>query len=113
MVVATGQAEHYLVIDGHQRIRALEQLGRDTVEAVVWSMSETEALLLDRSMRWGERETALEEGWLLVELEQRFGYGQEELARRFNGCAVGDATMPAQPSPPGAPFSSCLFGKAA
>lgn len=84
VVVATGQAEHYLVIDGHQRIRALEQLGRDTVEAVVWSMSETEALLLDRSMRWGERETALEEGWLLVELEQRFGYGQEELARRFD-----------------------------
>ena len=84
VVVASEQAEHYLVIDGHQRIRALEQLGRDTVEAVVWSMSETEALLLDRSMRWGERETALEEGWLLVELEQRFGYGQEELARRFD-----------------------------
>jgi hypothetical protein len=54
------------------------------VEAVIWLMSETEALLLDRSMRWGERETALEEGWLLVELEQRFGYGQEELARRFD-----------------------------
>jgi ParB/RepB/Spo0J family partition protein len=84
VVVASEQAEHYLVIDGHQRIRALEQLGRDTVEAVIWLMSETEALLLDRSMRWGERETALEEGWLLVELEQRFGYGQEELARRFD-----------------------------
>jgi ParB/RepB/Spo0J family partition protein len=84
VVVASEQAEHYLVIDGHQRIRALEQLGRDTVEAVIWLMSETEALLLDRSMRWGERETALEEGWLLVELERRFGYGQEELARRFD-----------------------------
>jgi len=32
----------------------------------------------------GERETALEEGWLLAELEQRFGYGLEELARRFD-----------------------------
>jgi predicted transcriptional regulator len=32
----------------------------------------------------GARETALEEGWLLTELEQRFGYGLEELARRFD-----------------------------
>ena len=84
VVVACEQAGHYLVIDGHQRVAALTQLGRDTVEAVVWSLSESEALLLDRSMRWGERDTALEEGWLLAELEQRFGYGLEELARRFD-----------------------------
>jgi hypothetical protein len=61
-----------------------QQLGLDTVEAVVWSLSEVEALLLDRSMRSGDHETALEEGWLLVELEQRFNYGLEELARRFD-----------------------------
>ena len=47
-------------------------------------MSEAEALILDRSLRWAEHETALEEGWLLVELEQRFGYGLDELARRFD-----------------------------
>jgi ParB family chromosome partitioning protein len=84
VVVAAEQPDRYLVIDGYQRIAALQQLGRDTVEAVVWSLSEVEALLLDRSMRWGDHETALEEGWLLVELEQRFGYGLEELARRFD-----------------------------
>jgi len=28
------------VIDGHQRIEALQQLRRDTVEAVVWSLSD-------------------------------------------------------------------------
>jgi ParB/RepB/Spo0J family partition protein len=84
VVVAAERPDQYLVIDGYQRIAALQQLGRDTVEAVVWSLSEVEALLLDRSMRSGDRETALEEGWLLVELEQRFGYGLEELARRFD-----------------------------
>ena len=84
VVVAAEQPEHYLIIDGYQRVAALRQLGRDTVEAVVWSLSEAEALLLDRSMRSGDHETALEEGWLLVELEQRFGYGLEELARRFD-----------------------------
>ena len=84
VVVRAEQPDRYLVIDGYQRIAALEQLGRDTVEAVVWSLSEVDALLLDRSMRSGDHETALEEGWLLVELEQRFSYGLEELARRFD-----------------------------
>ncbi len=85
VVVATGaEPKPYLVIDGYKRIAALEQLSRDTVEAVVWPVSEVEALLLDRSLRLGENETALEQGWLLMELEQRFGYGLEELARRFD-----------------------------
>src|SRR5437867_6376754 len=47
-------------------------------------MSESDALVLDRSMRLGERETALEQGWLLQELEQRFGYSLDDLARRFD-----------------------------
>jgi ParB family chromosome partitioning protein len=84
VVAAEGQADHYVVIDGYKRIVALEQLGRDTVEAVVWPMSEAAAVLLDRSLRLSEHETALEVGWLLAELEQRFGYGLDELARRFD-----------------------------
>jgi ParB family transcriptional regulator, chromosome partitioning protein len=84
VVVAAAQPDHYMVIDGYQRVAALKQLSRDTVEAVVWSMSEAEALLLDRSLRSGPQETALEEGWLLAELDERFGYDQEELARRFD-----------------------------
>ena len=68
----------------YKRIAALQQLGRDTVEAVVWPMSEAAAVLLDRTLRWSAHETALEVGWLLQELEQRFGYSLEELARRFD-----------------------------
>jgi ParB/RepB/Spo0J family partition protein len=84
VVAAEGQADRYVVIDGYKRIAALEQLGRDTVEAVVWPMSEAAAVLLDRSLRLSEHETALEVGWLLAELERRFDYGLEELARRFD-----------------------------
>ena len=40
VVAVEGQADRYVVIDGYKRIVALEQLGRDTVEAVVWPMSE-------------------------------------------------------------------------
>ena len=84
VVAAEGQPGRYLVIDGYKRIAALEQLGRDTVEAVVWPMGEAEALLLDRSLRSSEHETALEQGWLLAEMERRFGYGLDEMARRFD-----------------------------
>ena len=84
VVAAEGQADRYVVIDGYKRIVALEQLSRDTVEAVVWPMSEAAAVVLDRSLRLSEHETALEVGWLLAELERRFDYGLDELARRFD-----------------------------
>ena len=84
VVLSPGHRDRYLVIDGHKRIAALQQLGRDTVEATVWAMSDAEALLLDRSLRFSSQETALEQGWLLSEREQRFGYSLEELARRFD-----------------------------
>src|SRR3989442_5284472 len=80
VVAAEGLADRYVVIDGYQRITALEQLGRDTVEAVVWPLSEAPAGLLDRSLRWSEHETPLGGGWLLAEFEQRFRYGLDELA---------------------------------
>ena len=84
VVAAEDRADRYVVIDGHKRIAALEQLGRDIVEAVLWPMTEADAILLDYSLRLGEQETALEQAWLLVELQHRFGYGLEELARRFD-----------------------------
>jgi ParB family chromosome partitioning protein len=84
VVLSPDHRDRYLVIDGYKRIAALQQLGRDTVEATVWAMSEAEALLLDRSLRFSPQESALEQGWLLSEMERRFGYSREELARRFD-----------------------------
>ena len=83
VVVPLENAEpnRYVVIDGHKRVAALQQLRQ---EAVIWPMTEAEALILDRSSRWSKRESALEEGWLLADLQQRFGYGMEELARQFD-----------------------------
>lgn len=83
VVALAGEAERFLVIDGYKRVRALRRLGRDTVSATVWEMGEAEALVLERSLRTQERETALEQGWLLEELHHRFGLALEELARRF------------------------------
>ena len=76
--------QRYVLLDGFARVRVLRRLGQDTVRAMVWDVSELEALLLVRSLRSGERETALEQAWLLAELAQRFDLDQEELARRFD-----------------------------
>jgi ParB family chromosome partitioning protein len=84
VVAVRDKPDRYLVIDGYKRVSALRRLGRDTVRATVWPMDEAEALLLGQSLRASEGETALEQGWLLAELEQRFGYSLDELARRFD-----------------------------
>jgi uncharacterized ParB-like nuclease family protein len=60
VVAAESRADRYVVIDGNKCIAALEQLGRDTVEAVMWPTSESAAVLLDRSLRLSKHETALE-----------------------------------------------------
>lgn len=80
--VRTGEVAQYIVIDGYKRLRALKRLARDTVRVAHWSMPEAEALILERALRSG-REDALEQGWLLVEMQERFGLSLEELAQRF------------------------------
>jgi ParB family transcriptional regulator, chromosome partitioning protein len=84
VIALAGEPNRFLVIDGYKRIRALKRIGRDTVMATVWDMNETEALVLDRSQRTAEGETALEQGWLLDELHRSFGLSFDDLARRFD-----------------------------
>ena len=84
VVAITEEPNHFVVIDGYKRIRVLRKLGRDTVTAAVWDMPETEALILDRSLRTAEGETALEQGWLLSELYRSLEMSLEDLARRFD-----------------------------
>jgi ParB family chromosome partitioning protein len=84
VVAIAEEPNRFVVIDGYKRIRALRKLGRDTVDAAVWDMSETEALILDRSLRTAEGETALEQGWLLSELYSSLDMSLEDLALRFD-----------------------------
>ena len=84
VIALDGEPNRFLVIDGCKRIRALRRLRQDTVRATVWDMDEVEALVLNRSMRTAEGETALEQGWLLAELHRSLGLSFEDLARRFD-----------------------------
>jgi ParB/RepB/Spo0J family partition protein len=81
-VVVIEETPQFILIDGYKRVRAMKRLARDTVRATSWQMAETEALLLERSLRRGH-EDALDQAWLLAELQERYQWSLEELARRF------------------------------
>lgn len=84
VVALADEPNRFLVIDGFKRIRALRRLDQDTVSATLWDLDQAEALMLDRSLRTAEAETAIEQGWLLSELHSGFGLTLEDLARRFD-----------------------------
>ena len=84
VVVGLSDPGRFLVIDGHKRVRALRRLHCDTVLATVWAMTEVDALILSRSFRQAEAETALEQGWLLATLQSTAGLDPGEMARRFD-----------------------------
>ena len=83
VVVREAAQGQFVVIDGYKRVRSLQRLARDLVGASCWPGAEPEALIVTRLMQTCEQETALEQGWLLAELHERFGLSLEELARRF------------------------------
>lgn len=79
---ATG--EQWVVVDGYKRLRALQRLGHDTVSASEWQLTEADALLLERTLRMGETDSPIEQGWFLCELVKRFGLSHDQLARRLD-----------------------------
>lgn len=83
VVVSAQEPPVYVVIDGYKRARLLRKLGQDTVRATEWELDEPDALLLERMMRAGESDSALEQGWFLRELRERFQLSGAELAQRF------------------------------
>lgn len=83
-IVVVRDGARWVVVDGYKRVRAVHRLGHDVVHAAEWLLSELEALVLERVMRASDGDSAIEQGWLLRELGQRFGLGLEELGRRFD-----------------------------
>ncbi|MDF1556214.1 MAG: ParB N-terminal domain-containing protein [Deferrisomatales bacterium] len=69
-VVAVAQAVPFVLIHGYRRVRLLQTLRHDTVEALVLATREVEALLLAHRLERNRTPSALEEAWLLRELTE-------------------------------------------
>lgn len=72
----------FVLIDGYFRVWALQRIGRDTVIAMTLPMSERDALLFAFRTQTSRRRFALEDGWLLRELIEKFELRQTDLAAR-------------------------------
>ena len=83
-IIVVRDGEVWVVVDGYKRVRVLVRLGNDTVRATAWELGEADALVLERVMRSRDADSALEEGWLLLELSTRFALTLDELGRRFD-----------------------------
>jgi len=82
-VLVIREGERYVLIDGYARVSALQELGRDLVEAVVLEVPEAEALVLAHRLEAKRPRSALEEGWLIAELIERHGLDQPAVASRL------------------------------
>ena len=80
VVKQADQSGRYVLIDGYGRVAALQRLGRDTVEAAVLPLDELAALCLVHRQQSDRRRSALEDGWLLRELVERFEQTQVQLS---------------------------------
>jgi len=74
----------YILLDGYKRMRCAKRLGWTALAALCWDLEEAEALIFCSMLRGGDKDSALEQGWLLRELQGRFGLKLDELGRRFD-----------------------------
>lgn len=83
MLVVLVADDRYVLIDGYRRVDALMRLKADTVDALLLPITESEGLILSHRMASSHRKSALEEGWLLRELERCHGMSRSEMASKL------------------------------
>jgi len=79
VLVVADQPNRWILVKGYGRVDALTRLGRDTVQALLLDVGETEALVLRYRLEHAGRLCALEEGWLLLVLLDR-GLDQQQIS---------------------------------
>lgn len=79
VLVITGEAGKYMLVEGYGRVEALRRLDRDTVLAILLDVGEADALVLRHRLDHGTPRSALEEGWLVTALVES-GQSQTEVA---------------------------------
>lgn len=72
---------HFLLIDGHKRVRALQKLHRDEVSAYVWNIPEIDAMVLTYKNQSQGEWNAIEEGNLISVLIRQQGHTLASVAQ--------------------------------
>ena len=80
VVELADQAKRYVLIDGYQRVAALQKLGHVTGAPEVPPLPEVEALCLTHRLQVSQPRSPMEQGWLLSELVERHSASQAKLA---------------------------------
>ena len=80
-VVVVAETTRYVLIDGYLRVAALQQIGRDTVAATPWPVSEVDALVHHHHLSSSSSRSPFEQAWLLTRLREH-GLSLDELAKR-------------------------------
>ena len=81
-VVGVSGEVPFVLIHGYRRVRLLQKLGRDTVDALALPSTELEALLLAHRLERSRTPSALEEAWLLRELTEVHRLCTKDLAQQ-------------------------------
>lgn len=80
-VIVVAEDARYVLIDGYLRVAALQQLGRDTVAATPWPLSEVDALVHHHHLSSSSSRSPFEQAWFLARLREH-GLSLDELAIR-------------------------------
>ena len=82
---AEGDKGNYQILNGHHRVKALKQLGYDSVDCVVWDVDEAEALLLLSTLnRLCGSDDVYKKSAIISTLSEK--YSTAELAKMLPGC---------------------------
>ena len=80
-VAEAARVPRYILIDGYLRVAVLQKLGRDTVLATEWPVSELDALVHHHHLSVSSR-SVFEQAWFLSRLREQ-GLSLDELAKRL------------------------------
>lgn len=84
VVINANEANRYVLIDGYKRVRALNKMASDTVQATRWDLGEADALMFERLLRMDQDDSAIEQGRFLLALVDGFGLSPKQLAKRLD-----------------------------
>lgn len=83
VIVVPLSANQWALMDGYLRLKALRQLGKDTVDVEVWTCDPAQALLALLTSHQSRSWAAIEEALLLQELTIQHGLSQSDIAKKI------------------------------